>query len=155
MPTEQNKQLVLRWREALNRGDLNAIDDLFAPDFVGYFAGTPGPIRGREALKGYFARYLAALDVQLTPEFLIAEGDLVAVHDMNRIKHTREFQGRPPTGKELSISSTDIYRVVDGRIVEQWFEADVMAGLQQVGLLPSGRQDAGVPLEQSEGGLWR
>ena len=49
--------------------------------------------------KEYFARYLAALDVQLTPEFLIAEGNLVAIHDMNRIKHTRQFQGRPPAAR--------------------------------------------------------
>jgi hypothetical protein len=46
MSIGQNKQLVLRWREELNRGILNAIDELHATDYVGHIAGTPGPIQG-------------------------------------------------------------------------------------------------------------
>jgi len=89
---------------------VNVIDELHVPDYVGHYSGIPGPIRGREALKQLFAAYLAAFDIHVTPEFLIAEGDMVAVYDTFRFKHTGTFQGIPPTGKEAILTSTDIYR---------------------------------------------
>jgi hypothetical protein len=48
--------------------------------------------------------YFAGFDVDDTPEFLIAEGAMVVVHDTYRFKHKGEFQGIPPTGKEASIT---------------------------------------------------
>jgi predicted ester cyclase len=137
MSTEENKQVVLHWRDEIwNKRNVNIIDELHAPDYVGHYAGIPGPIRGREALKHVFTTYLAAFENQWTPEFLIAEGDLVVVHDTGRIKHTGTFQGIPPTGKETTVTSTDIYRIVDGKIAEQWFEADFTGMMQQLGVLP-------------------
>src|SRR5712692_5383350 len=110
MPTEQNKKVVLRWREEIwNKRNVNIIDELHAADYVGHYSGIPGPIRGREALKQLFAAYLAAFDIHVTPEFLIAEGDMVVVRDTSRVKHTGTFQGIPPTGKEVTATSTDIY----------------------------------------------
>jgi steroid delta-isomerase-like uncharacterized protein len=136
MSTEENKQLVLRWREEIwNKRNVSIIDELHAPDFVGHYSGVmPGPIRGREALKQVFAAYLAAFDIRVTPEFFIAEGDKVVVHDTNRVRHTGQFQGIPPTGKEVTVTSTDIYRIVDGKIVEQWFESDFAGAMQQLGV---------------------
>jgi len=113
---------------------VNIIDELHAPDYVGHYSGIPAPIRGREALKQLFAAYLAAFDIEVTPEFLIAEGDMVVVHDANRVKHTGAFQGIPPTGKEATVTSTDIYRIVDGTIVEQWLETDFTGMMQQLGI---------------------
>ncbi len=139
MSTEQNKNVVLRWREEIwNKRNVNIIDELHAPDFVGHYGGVvPGPIRGREALKQFFAAYLAAFEINVTPEFLIAEGDKVVVRDTNRVKHTGVFQGISPTGREGTIPSTDIYRIVDGKIVEQWFEGDFTGLMQQLGVLPT------------------
>jgi predicted SnoaL-like aldol condensation-catalyzing enzyme len=98
MSTEENKQLVLRWKEELwNKRNVNIVDDLCAPDYVGHISGTPvpGPVRGREALKHLIAAYFAVFDIQDTREFLIAEGDLVAIHDTYLLTHTGAFQGIP------------------------------------------------------------
>jgi predicted ester cyclase len=136
MSTEENKQLVSRWREqAYEKKNLNVIDELHAPGYVGHIVGTPGPIRGREALKQLFAAYFAAFDIHVSSEFLIAEGDMVVSRDTYRIRHIGEFASNQPTGKELSITGTDIYRIVDGKIVEQWFEADFTGFMQQLGVL--------------------
>ena len=62
---------------------------------------------------------------------------MVVVHDTNWLKHTGAFQGIPPTGKELSLTSTDIYRIANGKIVEQWFEADFTGLMQQLGAVPT------------------
>jgi hypothetical protein len=136
---EENKQLVLRWKEERNKGNVNVVDELCAPDCVLYVSGlpTPGPVRGREAFKQLFAAYLAAFEFDSMPEFLVAEGDLVVVRETYRLRHKGEFQGIPPTGKEVSITGTEIYRIADGKFAEQWVEADVLGLLQQLGVLPT------------------
>ncbi len=116
---------------------MNIVDELYASDYVGHVAGTPGPIRGREALKQLLAAYFAAFDVQDTPEFLIAEADMVVIHDTYRFKHTGAFQGIPPTGKEATITGTDIYRIVGDKFVEQWVDADLLGLMQQLGVIPA------------------
>jgi predicted ester cyclase len=144
MSIEENKQLVVRWREELwHKRNVNVLDELCAADYVGHIAGTPGPVHGREAFKQLIAAYLAALDIRVTVEFLIAEGDMVAVRDTNWVKSTGEFQGMPPTGKEATLTSNDIYRIAGGKVVEQWFEADATGLLQQLGVLPSPGQAGG------------
>jgi hypothetical protein len=75
----------LRWREqAYEKKNLNVIDELHAPGYVGHIVGTPGPIRGRDALKQLFAAYFDAFDIHVLSEFLIAEGDMVVVRDTYR-----------------------------------------------------------------------
>jgi predicted ester cyclase len=139
MSTEDNKKVVLRWRAERNKANWNIIDELHAPDYVGHIAGVPEPIRGREALKQLFVGYWAAFDVHATrePDFLIAEGDLVVARETVRVKHKGTFQRIPPTGKEATVTTIDICRIVDGKIVEQWEEADMLSLMQQLGLLPA------------------
>jgi len=139
MSTELNKQLVLRWKAERNKGNVNVADDLCAADIVLHMSGlpTPGSVRGREAFKQLFAAYLTAFAFHSMPEFLIAEGDLVAIHETYQLKHIGAFQGFPPTGKDVTVAGAEIYRIVDGQFVEQWVEADMLGLLQQLGVLPS------------------
>jgi predicted ester cyclase len=111
MSTEENKKVVLRWIEqAWEKKNLDVIDELHAPDYVGHIVGTPGPVRGCEALKQLLAAFLAGFDLHRTNEFLTAEGDKMLAYDTYRVKHKGEFAGIPPTGKELSATGIDIYR---------------------------------------------
>jgi predicted ester cyclase len=138
MSTEQNKELVLRWKDEIwNKRNLNIINELYAPDYVGHIVGAPGPVQGPEALKQQVSAYFAAFEVQWATEFLVAEGDKVVAYDTFGFKHTGTFQGIPPTGKEATMTSTDIYRIVDGKIVEQWVEANLLSLMQQLGVIPA------------------
>ena len=138
MSTEENKKLVLHWKDEIwNKRNLNIVDELYSTDYIGHIVGAPGPVRGRETLKQMIAPYFAAFDIDITSEFLIAEGDMVAVYDTFHFKHTGAFQGIPPTGKEAALTSTDIYRIVDGKIVEQWTEANMLSLMQQLGVIPA------------------
>jgi predicted ester cyclase len=140
MSTEHNIQLVLRWKEELWRNrNVSIIDELCTPDFICHMSGVPvpGPVPGKEALRQLLASYFAAFEIRDTSEFLLAEGDLVAIHDTYRLKHTGAIEGIPPTGKEATMTGTDIYRIVDGKIVEQWVEVDRLGLMHQLGLLPT------------------
>jgi predicted ester cyclase len=138
MSIEHNKQLVLRWKDEFwRKRNVHIVDELYAPDYVGHIAGTPGPVRGREALNHLLAGYFAAFDGQFPSELVLAEGDLVAIYDKFRLKYTGPFQGISPTGKEAIFTSIDIYRMVDGKVMEQWTEADLLGLLQQLGVVPA------------------
>jgi predicted ester cyclase len=139
MSTEVNKQLVLRWKAERNQGNVQAMDDLYTSDIVLHMSGlpTPGPVRGGEAFRQLLAAYLTAFEFHSMPEFLIAEGDMVALHERTRLKHVGAFQGIPPTGKEVDVATAEIYRIADGKFVEQWVEADMLGLLQQLGALPA------------------
>jgi SnoaL-like polyketide cyclase len=139
MSTEHNKQLVLRWKEERNQGNVNVVDELCTLDCVLHMSGlpTPGPVRGRQAFKHLFAAYLAAFAFHSMPEFLVAEGDLVVIRETYRLTHKGEFQGIPPTGKDVSVTGTEIYRIVDGTCVEKWVEADMLGLMHQLGILPT------------------
>lgn len=71
------------------------------------------------------------------PEFLVAEGDMVVVRETYQLRHKGEFQGIPPTGKDVSVTGTEIYQVADGKFVAQWVEGDMLGLMQQLGALPT------------------
>jgi predicted ester cyclase len=54
--------------------------------------------------------------------------------------HRGEFQGIPPTGKEVAFSSIEIDRMVDGKVQEHWFELDQLGLMRQLGAIPEPEQ---------------
>jgi len=74
---------------------------------------------------------------------MIAEGDTVVVRGTTSGTQTGAMQGIPPTGKKFTISGIDIFRVVDGKIVEHWDAVDQLGMLQQLGVIPAPGQPGG------------
>ncbi len=71
-----------------------------------------------------------------TIEDQIAEGDRVATRVTWRATHSGDFQGHPPTGKQIEVSGIAIERRKDGKIVERWLNYDQLGVMQQLGLVP-------------------
>ena len=57
-------------------------------------------------------------------------------HETVRLKPKGPFRGFPPTDKEAIVANIDIYRIVDGRIVEQWTLMDRFGLMQQLDNFP-------------------
>lgn len=135
---EQNKEISRRWIEVFNQRDDAAEAAVRAPDFVAYAPASlePDPLRSEP-----WAKFLAGFvegfpDLRLTVEAAVSEGDLVAQRIHFEGTHTGEFQGLPPTGKKVRFEGLELNRHGDdGRIVEHWFQLDVLALLQQLGLM--------------------
>ena len=142
MSNEANKALVRRFIEEVfvaSRPD--AVDELVADDFTPH--SWPGVGPGREPLKQAQQRISQGLaDARMTIEEMIAEGDLVAVRLTSHGRHTGDFMGMPPSGKEYTIGEIHIFRVHDGRVTEHWREADMLRMLQQLGAMPGPMQKA-------------
>ena len=73
-------------------------------------------------------------DLHTTIEDIIAEGDKVWIRVKATGTHTGEFLGLTPTGKKITITSVDIFRIVDGKIVQGWTVNDFLDFYKQLGL---------------------
>jgi predicted ester cyclase len=145
MSTEENKAAVRRFIEVYNRGNLTeilaTIDELYAPDFVFHDPNIPipaGGVHSREDFKQFGTGFSAALPGQFTIEDLIAEGEKVVVRYTYRGTHKGQWRGAPPTGKAVTFTGTITYRIIGGKAVEGWQNADNLSVLRQLGILPPG-----------------
>jgi steroid delta-isomerase-like uncharacterized protein len=122
--------------EGWNRGNLAAIDELFAPDFVEHQQGIAP---GRDGVKGSIQVLRAAFpDLHLQVEDAIADRDRVWLRLQATGTHEGPFMGVPATGRTIEITVIDIVRIVDGRLVEHWGVADRLSVAQLLGLVPAG-----------------
>lgn len=134
---DDNKQLVDEFIQAVfTRGDLDAIDRYLSPDFVNHDRHQ-GYAGDRDGWRQVAADFRAAFpDWRSTLHALISEGDLVAERFAASGTHRGPIMGIAPTGRQVSFSGINIFRVTDGQIVERWGRLDDLGLLQQLGLLP-------------------
>ena len=133
----QNEAVHRRFfHELIDLGRPEAIDEILSPEWEGHVAGQPSLTR--EAFKTQFVQFLEAFsESEATIEHQVSEGDLVASHIMMSGKNTGEFMGMPPTGKDVRYPGIEIVRIENGKIREFWGLLDIMAMLQQLGVVPA------------------
>lgn len=139
MSVEDNKAIVARFYEILNRGDWAALDTCLRTDYVHH----PGMnSRNLTQFKQGSAHTRDALpDFQLTLEEVVAEADKVVVRVTGRGTHIGSFLGEVPTGKSITVGGMVIHRLSGSMIVEDWEFFDVVSLLQQLGVLPQDLRD--------------
>jgi len=135
---EQNKAIARRaFEEILSRGRLELTQQFYAKDFVNHGIHRDASLEeDQAALKGW---HQAFSDVAIVPEKLIAEGDLVVVYWIARGTNTGTGNGLPATGKKAELAGITIWRIVDGKIKEEWSAFDQLSMMQQLGLLPTNK----------------
>ncbi len=136
MSIEENKIIVRRFFEVgSSRGDLDAANELLAPDFVLHvpLPCSPG-VRGINEVVS--ACRAAFQDLDVTVVDMVAEKDMVAARFTARGIHKGDFMGLPPTGKPIAMTGMEIFRLENGKIAELWGEANLLGLMQQLGILP-------------------
>lgn len=132
--TEATKALVRR-AIAYNHGVPEEGDEIFAADFKAYMPGQP-PM-GRQGLDRFIKGVTAGLsDFGYEIHDQIAQGELVSNRITARGVHTADLLGVPATGRAVEMRLINMFRVKDGRVVEQWAEPDLFGLLQQIGAIP-------------------
>ena len=136
MSMDDAKTLNLRWIQAFNERDWATEAACRTADYVAHMSGIPMPLdaAGWEAFLQAFSTALP--DAQIAVDGSLAERDLVASRWTITGTHRGEFQGVPPTGRQVTMSGIDISRVVNGKVAEHWAQFDLLSVLQQIGALP-------------------
>src|SRR5437867_4828396 len=140
---EQNKAIAKRaFEEILSGGLFELAEELYAKDFINHGIHRNASLKeDQAALKGW---HEAFPDITITPEKLIAEDDLVTIYWIARGTNTGTGNGLPATGKKGELAGITIWRIVNGKIKEEWSAFDQLSLMQQLGLLdqkPSGAGD--------------
>lgn len=135
----QNKSIVRRFGEALNRRQLDMLDGVVATDFVRHSQATPWiQIRSLAEFRRFLQEDWAGVpDGQTTPRFLVAEEDLVAVYGTYAGTQTGQWGPLPPSGKHFELEMSGVFRIAGGKIAELWITWDNLALLTQLGHAPS------------------
>ena len=125
--------------ELLNAGDIEGFGALLADDFVEH-EETPGLAPTREGVMAFFRMYRAAFpNLRFELEDVVAGGDKVVARARATGTHQGELMGIPPTGKDIDVQLVDIMRFNDdGLVAEHWGVVDMLAMMQQLGVVPEG-----------------
>lgn len=127
-PVELRNVEVVRevFAEIWSKGNVDPIGDVFAEDFVGHFPSET--VHGREGILAEVRAHRAAFpDWTEEVQDTIADRDRVAVRFTSRGTNLGDFLGNPPTGNHVEISEAAIFKLRDGRIVEQWVYPDILS----------------------------
>jgi steroid delta-isomerase-like uncharacterized protein len=123
--------------QVYNRGRLDVVDELIAPEYIGHDPALPQDIVGPPGEKQIVAGYRAAFpDLVITIEDQIAEGDRVVTRWTARGTHTGDLWGIAATAREVTVTGTSVDRIKGGRIAESWSNWDTIGLMQQLGVIP-------------------
>ena len=136
MSTEENKAVVHRCWDAINKHNLAGVFEDCAPDYVMHGAGVWPDMDLASAKQLTTAFWAAFPDMHVVVEDLIAEGDKVVSRYTFGATHWGELMGIPPTGKVVTATAILISRFAGGKCVEDWEEADMLGLFQQLGVIP-------------------
>lgn len=140
---DANKDALRRaYEDGFNAGNLDLLDEIFAPEFVAHDADGDTP--GVDALKATLGSYLGAMpDAQISIDRLIAEGDWVVSRVTLAGTFTEPLALGPdavvePTGEPIQLTSNALHRFnEDGLITDDWEEFDSLGLLIQLGVIPA------------------
>ena len=143
---DRNKKVVHRFiEECWNGGDLSSVPELIAWHCLYHDPVFPHMSAGVESMQHHIQRSRKAFpDIRFTITDTVAEGDEVVLHWTAEGTHRGEFLGIAPTNQKALVAGTSIYRIQDGKIVEEWVNWNLMSLMQQLGLKTTSLQPAGV-----------
>ena len=132
---EKNKELVLRYFSLFNEHSIDKMGELISPKHRFYFPHNP-PLdwTGHRQLLS-LVYYKAFPDMRLNIEEITAGGSNIIVRMTITGTHKGVFQGRPPTGKKLSIGALAILDIDEdnGKIAEEWIVLNLIELMHKLG----------------------
>jgi len=132
MSLEENKAIIRSLYEADNKKDLSILDELISPDFL----DPTFQLRGPESYKQFETMFFQGFpDWHETIEDIVAEEDKVWVRFTGRGTHRGEWRELAPTGKKITFKGVQIWRIVDGKVVEKDSIIDLLDALKQLGVI--------------------
>ena len=132
MSLEENKALIRKMYETLNKRNLAITDEFIAPDYIDH----TNQVRGPEGVKQFITQLLNSFsDFYVMIEDIIGEEDRVWVSLLYTMTHTGEYRGIAPTKKKITERSVYIYHIANGKVVEGKAVSDELDFLKQLGLI--------------------
>jgi steroid delta-isomerase-like uncharacterized protein len=132
---EQTQELVKHDFEEINKGNVEIMNEMYAPEYRFYSPSfNPKPMSREETIEFIKTIFKAFPDVNWRIEKLFVDGDTAIIWNVVTGTHQGEFAGIPATGNKIEVSSILLWRLKDGKVVEEREEADYLGLMQQLGM---------------------
>jgi ketosteroid isomerase-like protein len=131
MSLMKRKEVVERYVDAFNRGDLEGVCRCFAPDALVYGVLGWGEV---PKVRPIWEQLINCFRMNLHAESMAEEGDIVAVRYTERGKFVAPFRGTEPTGKSYEVVAMEWFEVSDAGITRRWGARDSAAIFRQMGI---------------------
>ena len=137
-PTEeeqQNLSSVKRiYAEFINQGNEAVFNELVDANIIENEELPPGLEPNREGVKQFFRMFRSAFpDLHFQVDEMIASDDKIVARLTISGTNEGSFMNMPPTGNKISYKAIDIFRLIDGKVVEHWGIGDNVKMMQQLG----------------------
>lgn len=128
--------LAHRWFDAMSTGDLDVVDEMFAPDYHLHLPDVPEDARGPEVIRGLVTAYRVAFpDLRFVVEEVMTSGEKVLVRWTASGTNSGPLLGVPASGRSARWTGMSLLRIRDGRVQEDWVEMDRLGLMQQIGVV--------------------
>jgi steroid delta-isomerase-like uncharacterized protein len=127
----KNKTIAGRvFEEIFNQGKFQVADEIYASDFINHGLHKNFDLQADQA--AVHAEKKAFPDLKMTVDLMTAEHDLVTVVWTFRGTNSAAGYGLPPTGARIELRGITVWRIVDGKIREEWTSFDDMQAASQL-----------------------
>ena len=131
-----NKEIAKTWFAAMDANEFDSVKKLMDKQHLFHNPMSPAPLGPDEHI-GMMQQMMSALEGKHQVDLLIGEGEYVTVKGQWSGKHTGELMGVPASGKAVRFSWIDIFHVVNGKVVDEYYEFNPMSLMTQIGAAPS------------------
>jgi len=127
----RNKAVARRvFEEIFNQGKFEVADEIYSPDFGNHGLHRTADLREDQAAVHREKR--AFPDLHMSVDTMVAEGDLVTVIWTFRGTHDGPGYGLPPTGARIELRGITVWRIVDGKIRDEWTAFNELQIVRQI-----------------------
>jgi predicted ester cyclase len=145
MSVDDNKNLAVRFFEALDTGNMPVLEDIFTKDCVFHRGDLTEPARGLAGISAIVDKRVQLYhDFRTTIHQIIGEGDLVATRETHEGIHRGQFPTPigtfDVTGRPIEWTSQVFFRFRGGKIMEMWVARDELGILRSLGIVLEARQ---------------
>ena len=132
------KEFFNKFLQFINTADENLAQQLISPAAKFYVPFQADPLQGPKGYLTIIGMMRSGFpDIQWSIEDMITENDKVAVRFTMMGTHKGTFFGVPATGKPITVSAMNFYRLSDNQIIEEIGQPDLLALMTQIGAIPA------------------
>ena len=130
--------VVRRYLDAANAGDLEALAALQAPGFVHHSGAGDLDADGVRQGLTYYRTAFPDLVYDAAEMWTVDGGSAVVARWTMRGTHRGPFNGAAPTGRTFASDGLSLHRITGDRIAEDWEYGDDVGVLQSLGFTVQG-----------------
>lgn len=129
-----NREIIKRFHAAWSSGKTEDLKNLVSPDFVCHYMGGYEWEGIEGTAKEIKDQHISFPDWNEEIVDMISEGDKVVTRYISTGTHMGKYSGLDSTGKKIKMFEISIYKIANGKVVEQWCLADKPSMNEQLGI---------------------